>query len=288
MTQWTQRLPGGSSTIMCRCFTNHLHIILELPSSKKGNVTPTDDIEAVDEKTNKELDLLRGMVETFLKNPEPRTWIPPDSATLNKWEFLTKLRIPSYGNGNPSLLFHNLDVCDEKEIKIIFGPGAHKYVVINYALNTSQHVQAGAFVTPIYGPVTEQLVEYGIARLGERDKGQIVEPLAFLSLMKWLERTDHLNPEANLRLQLGDQAARGSAFEEVGIFYLLRALSYPVPFTTGFDLRSTPSWANEKYQIVARLDKVDVPVDVLGTYPQNPGLSVVDYASCIEDIIHWI
>jgi hypothetical protein len=87
------------------------------------------------------------MVETFLKNPEPPTWIPPDYVTSSDRDFLTSLRIPSYRNGNPSLLFHNLDVCDDKEIEMIFGPGAHQYVVINCALNTSQHVQAGAFAT---------------------------------------------------------------------------------------------------------------------------------------------
>jgi hypothetical protein len=145
--------------------------------------------------------------------------------------------------------------------------------------------------SPTFGPVVAELVEYGIARLREgpgQHKGQIVEPLAFLSLMKWLEKTNGLSEEARLRLRLADQAARGSAFEEAGILYLLRALRDQAPFTSVFNPRSTPSWADKEYHIVARLDKDDVPVDVLGKYPQNPGLSVVDYASCIEDIIDWI
>ena len=54
--------------------------------------------------------------------------------------------------------------------------------------------------SPTYGPVTARLVEYGIARLREGHKGQIVEPLAFLSLMRWLQRKNKLNLEANLRL----------------------------------------------------------------------------------------
>ena len=41
--------------------------------------------------------------------------------------------------------------------------------------------------SPTYGPVTARLVEYGIARLREGHEGEIVEPLAFLSLMRWLE-----------------------------------------------------------------------------------------------------
>jgi hypothetical protein len=93
-------------------------------------------IEAIDKKINEELDSLRGVIEIFLKNPEPRTWIPPDSVTPSDWEFLTNLRIPSLW-GNPSLLLHNLDVCDDREIKTIFGSKEHQYVVINCALNYS-------------------------------------------------------------------------------------------------------------------------------------------------------
>jgi hypothetical protein len=108
----------------------------------KWNVTPKElavDIEVIDKRIDKELKSLRGVVETFLKNPEPSTWVPPDYVTPNNREFLTKLRIPSYGNGNPSLLFHDLDVCDGKEIEKIFGHGTSLYVVINRALNPSYH-----------------------------------------------------------------------------------------------------------------------------------------------------
>jgi hypothetical protein len=127
---------------------DQLHIFVRRPATSKSNITPTElDIEIIDQKIKEELDSLRGMVETFLKNPEPPTWNPPDSVTPSEREFLTNLRIPSYRSGNPSLLFHNLDVCDSKEIETKFGPSAHQYVVINCALNSSQHVQAGAFAT---------------------------------------------------------------------------------------------------------------------------------------------
>jgi hypothetical protein len=141
---------------------------------------------------------------------------------------------------------------------------------------------------PTHGPVTARLVEHGIARLREDHKGEIVEPLAFLSLMKWLEDQGHLNLEANLRLRLGNESERGSTFEAVGILYLLRALRDPVPFTTVFDFRCAPSWAKEMAHLIARLNKVDVALDVLGGDPENPGVSVVHYASSIEDTIDWI
>jgi hypothetical protein len=95
------------------------------------------DIEVIDRRIDKELESLRGVVETFLKNPEPSIWVPPDYVAPNNREFLTSLRIPSYGNGNPSLLFHDLDVCDGDEIEKIFGRGTSLYVVINCALNPS-------------------------------------------------------------------------------------------------------------------------------------------------------
>jgi len=110
----------------------HLHIIVEPPSDHTVPVTTPPDvtlgIKVIDEIINEELDSLRGIVETFLKDPEPRTWIPPDYVTSSDRDFLTNLRIPSYRNGNPSLLFHNLDVCDDEEIKMIFGPGAHECI----------------------------------------------------------------------------------------------------------------------------------------------------------------
>jgi hypothetical protein len=88
------------------------------------------NLKAIDEEIDKELKSLRGVVETFLKNPEPPTWVPPDYVTPSNREFLTSLRIPSYSNGNPSLLFHDLDVCDGNEIEKIFEYGTPLYVLV--------------------------------------------------------------------------------------------------------------------------------------------------------------
>jgi hypothetical protein len=51
------------------------------------------------------------------------------------------------------------------------------------------------------GPITTRLVEYGIA-LRQGLEGHIVEPLAFLSLMRWLQTLDHANLEVNIRSRL--------------------------------------------------------------------------------------
>ena len=88
------------------------------------------DIDVINAKINKELESLRNVIEAFLKAPEPPTWIPPENAS--HYEFLKNLQIPSYANGKPSLLFHNLDVCDDAEIEKMFAPPApHMCVVIN-------------------------------------------------------------------------------------------------------------------------------------------------------------
>jgi hypothetical protein len=99
----------------------------------------TLDIEVINKEIDKELKLLHRVVKTFLKNPESSTWVPPDYVMPSNHKFLTSLRIPSYGNGNPSLLFHDLNMCDGSEIEGIFGSDTPMYVVINCALNPSHH-----------------------------------------------------------------------------------------------------------------------------------------------------
>ena len=142
--------------------------------------------------------------------------------------------------------------------------------------------------TPIFGPVTVTLVEYGIARLRDGHNGHIVEPLAFLSVLKWLEGRD-FNVQSNIRLRLAHPDSRGKAFEQLVTLYLLRILRDPIPLCTVFDFYGTPpDWANEKAQVIGHLDGTTVSVDVLGETPENPGLGVVQYADSIEEVIHWL
>jgi hypothetical protein len=123
--------------------------------------------------------------------------------------------------------------------------------------------------SPTYGPVTARFVEYGIARLREEHKGQIVEPLAFLSLMRWLQGQRHLNLETNLRLRLGNESDRGSFFEEIGILYLFErcATQSPSPRFLTFD---APLLGRRKWPTLSHVwIKFDVAVDVLGGAPES-------------------
>jgi hypothetical protein len=74
--------------------------------------------DTIDNLIEEECKSLRMVVEKFLNSPEPPTWDPPPFATNH--EFLASLRLPTYRNGNPSLLFHDLDMCDGAEIERIF------------------------------------------------------------------------------------------------------------------------------------------------------------------------
>jgi len=78
-----------------------------------------------------------------LRNPEPRTWVPPDNVDLtqNSREFLTNLRLPTYANGNPSLLYHNLHLCDGDEVEEMFGDGIRipMYLFVTCALSCSHY-----------------------------------------------------------------------------------------------------------------------------------------------------
>ena len=100
----------------------------------------------IDKKIDMLLDSFRGIVKTFLKDPDPPTWIPPESVTSSNRKFLNDLQIPSYPNGAPSILFHKLDEHDDKEIEMIFGPGDRQYVIINRALNTSHSTRISMFI----------------------------------------------------------------------------------------------------------------------------------------------
>ncbi|KAF8523132.1 hypothetical protein BU17DRAFT_86285 [Hysterangium stoloniferum] len=125
------------------------------------------------------------------------------------------------------------------------------------------HLTKGS--TPTFGPLTHKHVEYGIARLCENHQnhqGQITEPLAFLSIMKWFETQNDLSL---------NQHSRGYGLRIIFKFY-----------------GTTPVWANQEARIVARLNGNEVPVDILGNLPMNPALGVVHYAETIEEIIGWI
>lgn len=152
-------------------------------------------------------------------------------------------------------------------------------------LVVQSHITQGE--SPIFGPVTTQLVEYGIAQLCQ-GRGHIVEPLAFLSLLKWLESEPDLKISNNIRSQLASLFSRRNAHEEVAILYLLRVLRYPVPFSTIFTFYRRPQWADEQALIVGYLDGTAVTVDVLGKTSQNQGLGVLHYADRIEDVIYWV
>jgi hypothetical protein len=148
--------------------------------------------------------------------------------------------------------------------------------------------------SPTFGQTIPQLVEYGIARLCSNHKGQIVEPLAFLSLLKWLETQPTLTLEAGLQIQLGTEFSRGDDYEQLVILYLHRALQHPTRLSAIFKFHgAVPLWADKPTQIIGYINKTPVAVDILGEAlsfqaPQNLGLSVVQYAANISEVIEWI
>jgi hypothetical protein len=76
----------------------------------------------------KTLGIIRPRIETFLENPELPDWVPPLFTNPSVSEFLRNLRIPTYRNGSPSLLYHNLH-SHHDVVEKIFGPGNHMYLV---------------------------------------------------------------------------------------------------------------------------------------------------------------
>lgn len=148
------------------------------------------------------------------------------------------------------------------------------------------HLTKGS--TPKYGPLPHKHVEYGIARLRKDHQGEIIEPLAFLSVVRWLETQKDLCLDENLFHKLGDQT-RGYAFEEVVILFLLRTFCRPTALNSVFKFHGTvPEWAGSETYIVGYLNDEEVPVNILEDPPRNPSLGVVQYAESIEDVIQWL
>lgn len=149
------------------------------------------------------------------------------------------------------------------------------------------HLTKGS--TPKFGPLPHKHVEYGIARLRNDHQGEIIEPLAFLSVVRWLETQKDLCLEANLIQDLGNQPYRGYAFEEVVILFLLRTFCRPTALNSVFKFHGTvPEWAGSETFIVGHLNDEEVPVNILEDPPRHPSLGVVQYAKSIEDVIQWL
>ena len=97
--------------------------------------------------------------------------------------------------------------------------------------------------TPKFGPLPHKHIEYGIARLRADHQGEIIEPLAFLSIVRWLETQKDLCFEENLIHKLADET-HGYMFEEVVILFLLRTFCHPMALNLVFKFHGTvPEWA---------------------------------------------
>ena len=131
-------------------------------------------------------------------------------------------------------------------------------------------------------------VEYGIAHLRKDHRGEIIEPLAFLSIVRWFETQEDLSLETYLGHLLADEDLRGHACEWVVILFLLRTFCRPTVLSDVFKFHgAVPEWADMKAHIVGRIEGKEVEVNVLENPPRYPSLGVVYCANTIEDIIQW-
>ncbi len=113
------------------------------------NITPSNsivNIDDIDDVIREELKLLQPVVEAFLGNPELPFWVPPQHTMPDIQKFIMELRVPTYPNGKPSLLLHDLDKCDGKKIQEAFGGPTPLYVVTT-SLNFLPCTIAGVFAT---------------------------------------------------------------------------------------------------------------------------------------------
>lgn len=106
--------------------------------TKTRNVTPPAlalGYTTIVEKIQTGLEALRPVIETFVKNPEPVIWLPPEHIEAGIREYLTNLKIPVYPHNNaPSLLFHRLHLVNPEDIREIdkIIEGRQRLYVITY------------------------------------------------------------------------------------------------------------------------------------------------------------
>jgi hypothetical protein len=87
-------------------------------------------IDAVQSEINGVLTSISPQIRSFLQNPELLKWQPPSSITdALTLEFLQKLQIPTYRDGRPSLLFHNLHLGNGLSEEIC-GANSHLYFTL--------------------------------------------------------------------------------------------------------------------------------------------------------------
>jgi len=171
----------------------------------------------------------------------------------------------------PLLVSHKSDLSDIRDVAAL----------------VQSHLTKGK--TPTFGPLPHRHVEYSIAHLRNDHRGEIVEPLVFVSIVTWLETQKDLCVEASLRHALAIQPYRGYAFEELVILFLLRTFSRPTALNLVFKFHGTvPEWADAETHLVGRLEDREVPVNVLDLPPRYPSRGVVYFADSIEDIIRWL
>jgi hypothetical protein len=143
---------------------------------------------------------------------------------------------------------------------------------------------------PTYGPVTHRLVEYGVAQLRGNFTGQIREPLALVSLVRWFQKQEGFRLENSIRMRLADPDSCGSAFEELIVLYITKQFRHPVRIDEVFKFHGTrPAWASHAAQLVRRIGENQFePVDLDTQQPVTPGTGVAYYASTVEEVIQWI
>jgi len=120
--------------------------------------------------------------------------------------------VPRVIPGNP-LLRKSLNFAFQSDLLVLSGIDSNQLALREAAQIVQSHLIKGQ--CSMFGPTTARLVEYGIACLRDEHQGQIVEPLAFLSLMWWLQSKKFLKLEANMRSRLSCEDSRGMGYENV-------------------------------------------------------------------------
>ena len=136
-------------------------------------------------------------------------------------------------------------------------------------------------------PKHQRLVQYGVARFTDINKGaiRVEEPLALTGILRHLEEKPY-TIERDMKTHF--QVNRGLWFEEAVLLTVTRMLEKPATLNNIFEFHGTiPEWAHSSVRIVTRLPHAD-PSPFSISAPFDPTSIVACSAKDPEAVAHWL
>jgi hypothetical protein len=180
--------------------------------------------------------------------------------------------------------------CLSKVKDAIVQYGLGRFIEKRESMNIEQEMEKEIMDDHQDMDITEEGSESMTKKPYDRDDKPMVrieEPLAIISIIRWLERQGRTLYEY---IRSNVHHDKGSGFESVVLIALTKLLQNPTKLGRIFKFHgSTPDWASLPARIVARSPTgVFVPFDILNGTPLFPSNGVTFFANSPNDVRRWL